>query len=399
MIIASPREVHSDVGEYSLGRLRAYKNSDHVYRRLVELHELPQRSHKSARSLAEQVRACIVNAQEHFAAASAVSHATKALHLYYGAMNYALAVSIYKGGSDYRMDKLRKMHASHGLTLSMSTSCNLQLDFRTLIQGMRAKAMYKSTSPESPPNPYGTFEVWRSQHREFPGATRLKRYSSTAGWYTVQCVGKFVGNDMPPRPLPSTGISLEQALLSIPALAPRLASLGIPSDLVGASLMMYLPENQNGMLDIFVQPQPQFQQHMAEFCKLLRFDEEAARHTTKKEYAYSACSYSIQLGEDAAVRGKIELPPIVYSTSLITYFSSKGWELGEFGAYYVALFIAGNIVRYYPDLWIPHIEADTEFAQVIEIVCSSAVERISVLAASELDREQIVAFEFDPGRG
>lgn len=399
MIISSPREIHSSLEEYSLSRLRAYKNADHVFQRLVELHELPQKHHKSARTVAEQVRACIVNAQEHFAAASAVSHATKALHLYYGVMNYALAISIYKGGGDYRMDKLRELHASHGLTLSMASSCNARQDFKTLIQGIRAKPMLRPQSSDSPPNAYGTFEVWRSQHREFPGATRLKRYSNTSGWYTVECVGKFVGNDQPPHPLPSAGVSLEQALRSIPALTPRLANLGIHSNLVGASFMMYLPDNQAGTLDIVLQPQPQFRQHVADFCKLMKFDEEALRYTTTKEYAYSARSYSIQLGEDATVRGKIELPPIVYSTSLISYLSSSGWDLGEFGAYYIALFIAGNIVRYYPDLWIPHIEADTEFSQVIEVVCNSAVTRISALAASELDREQIVAFEFDPGRG
>lgn len=397
MLIESPREVPSNLLEYSLGRIRAYKNADHVFRRLVELHELPQKWHSSAKTVAEQVRACIINAQEHFSAANAVSHATKSLHLYYGLMNYALAMSIYKGGSEYRMAKLREMHASHGLTPTISNNCDPRLDFRTLVRGIRAKPMLRPGEGGLDPTPYGTFEVWRRQHREFPGATRLKRSSDTGGWYTVQHVGKFVGKDVPPAPLPKNGIGLEQALLAIPALTSRLTSMDIVPNLVGASLIMYLPEGRDGLLNVVLQPQTKFEKEMSDFRKLIKLDEEAARYITVSESAHGACSYSIRLGKDAAVRGAIELPPIVYSTSLISYLSSSGWDLGEFGAYYVTLFLLGNIVRYYPDLWIPHIERDTEFAQVIEIVCNSAVERISTLTASELDREQIVAFEYDPG--
>lgn len=397
MIIRSPREVHSNLLEYSLGRIRAYKNADYVVRRLVEVHELPTKSHRSARAVAEQIRACIINAQEHFSAAGAVSHTTKSLHLYYGLVHYALAMSIFKGGSDYRMDKLRELHASHGLTPAITNKCDHRISFTDLIRGMRAKPMYRPGRAESGLIPYGTFEVWRSQHREFPGATRLKKTSNTGGWYTVQCVGKFAGKDAPPKPLPRGGVALDQALLAIPALSTRLASLNVATNLVGASLMMYLPEEQQGTLQIFLQPRPQFQEQIADFRNQIKFDGEAAKYIDVKEFEHGACYCEIRLGKDAAVRGAIDLPPIVYSTSLITHFSSSDWDLGEFGAYYITLFILGNIVRYYPDLWIPHVEADTEFAQVIEIVCDSAIERISVLAASELDREQIVAFEYDPG--
>jgi hypothetical protein len=314
-------------------------------------------------------------------------------------MSYALAISIYKGGGDYRMNKLRELHASHGLTLSMSNSCSPKVDFGTLIGGIRAKPMHRAQAGNATPSPYGTFEVWRRQHREFPGATRLKRYSTTAGWYTFQCVGKFVGKDVAPRELRSEGVSLEQAIRSIPAVTPRIANLGVSSDLVGASLKMYLPEGQPGTLDIFLQPKPQFPELIPRIREQIKLDAEALSHTTIDEHAHSGCSYSIRLGENGAVRGKLELPPIVYSTSLLTYFSSSDWDLGEFGAYYIALFIVGNLVRYYPDMWIPHVESDTEFAQVIEIICNSTIDRITTLAACELDREHIVAFEFDPERG
>lgn len=397
MIIQSPREIHSNLLEYSLGRIRAYKNADYVFRRLVEVHELPAKSHRSARDLAKQIRACIINAQEHFSAAAAVSHTTRSLHLYYGLMNYALAVSIYKGGGDYRMDKLREMHASHGLTPAIARSCDPRLSFVELIKGMRAKPMCRQSPTGAGLIPYGTFEVWRSQQREFPGGTRLKKMSIAGGWYTVQCVGKFIGKDAPPKLLPNSGVGLDQALLAIPALSTRLANMNIATNLVGASLMMYLPQEHDGKLQVVLQPRPQFPEQMAVFRKQIKLDEEAAKHVEIIESEFGACSYDIHLGKNAAVRGKIDLPPIVFSTSLISYFSTSDWDLGEFGAYYITLFLLGNIVRYYPDLWVPHVEADTEFAQVIEIVCDSAIERISVLAASEFDREQIVAFEYDPG--
>lgn len=397
MIIRSPREVHSNLLAYSLDRIRAYKNSEYVFKRLIEVHEIPMKWHKPARDVAQQIRACIINAQEHFSAAAAVSHTTRSLHLYYGLMNYALAVSIYKGGGDYRMDKIREKHASHGLTPTVANNCDPRLGFSELIKGMRAKPKYRKAPSGEGLVPYGTFEVWRSQHREFPGSTRLKTTSSTGGWYTVQCVGRFIGKDAPPKLLPTSGIGLDQALLSIPALTTRLARMNIATDLVGASLIMYQRQEREGNLHVALQPRQYFEDKMADFRRLVKIDEEAAKYIEIKESPFGACSYDIRTGKDAEIRGKIDLPPIVYSTSLISYFSTSDWDLGEFGAYYITLFLLGNIVRYYPDIWVPHVEADTEFAQIIEIVCDTAIERISVLSASELDREQIVAFEYDPG--
>ena len=69
-----------------------------------------------------------------------------------------------------------------------------------------------------------------------------------------------------------------------------------------------------------------------------------------------------------------------------TFFLANGWSLGEFGSFYVALHIIGNLVRYYPDIWMPHVENSTSFALLVQELCELAASRLPILTASELDR-------------
>jgi hypothetical protein len=58
--------------------------------------------------------------------------------------------------------------------------------------------------------------------------------------------------------------------------------------------------------------------------------------------------------------------------------------LNEFGYLYVALYIAGNYARYYPDRWIADVEASTPLGLAIEQLMSTATERMALLTLSEL---------------
>jgi hypothetical protein len=58
--------------------------------------------------------------------------------------------------------------------------------------------------------------------------------------------------------------------------------------------------------------------------------------------------------------------------------------LNEFGFIYVALFIAGNYARYYPDRWVSDVENSTPLALAIEELLAVAETRMPWLILSEL---------------
>jgi hypothetical protein len=60
--------------------------------------------------------------------------------------------------------------------------------------------------------------------------------------------------------------------------------------------------------------------------------------------------------------------------------------LNEFGHLYVALHIAGNYARYYPDKWLHDVEHSTPLALAIEELCSLAQWRAPWLTFCELDQ-------------
>jgi hypothetical protein len=58
--------------------------------------------------------------------------------------------------------------------------------------------------------------------------------------------------------------------------------------------------------------------------------------------------------------------------------------LNEFGFIYIALYIAGNYARYFPDLWMRDVERSSPLALVIEELLAMAARRMPLLALSEL---------------
>ena len=60
--------------------------------------------------------------------------------------------------------------------------------------------------------------------------------------------------------------------------------------------------------------------------------------------------------------------------------------LNEFGYLYVALFIAGNYTRYFPDKWLADVESSTPLAIAIEELTELAEWRVPWLCLCELAR-------------
>jgi len=71
-------------------------------------------------------------------------------------------------------------------------------------------------------------------------------------------------------------------------------------------------------------------------------------------------------------------------------FFATNHPLNEFGLFYVALYIAGNYARYFPDKWLVDIDRASPLALAVEELIAQAEQRVPLLALSELTRNYLV---------
>jgi len=85
----------------------------------MHIHSVPTKHRENVRKQAAQIRYCLIQAREYFAAAATVTLATKPNLLYYGTMSLALAEILFKQTGDSSLDKARAENRHHGLTMTM----------------------------------------------------------------------------------------------------------------------------------------------------------------------------------------------------------------------------------------------------------------------------------------
>ncbi|MBY3564151.1 YaaC family protein [Rhizobium laguerreae] len=79
--------------------------------------------------------------------------------------------------------------------------------------------------------------------------------------------------------------------------------------------------------------------------------------------------------------------PEIFSASLNElFFVGDGDCLNEFGHYYIALYIAGMITRYFPHIWIKEMRINSPAAVLIDELVEHSIDRVPLLAASALER-------------
>jgi hypothetical protein len=349
----------------------------------MQLHKLPAKQRTNATSQASQIRFCLTQAQEYFASAEGASLATRPLLLYYALMSLALAEILVKGSGDDRLSRLRQEHPAHGLSLAVDGEIGKGAPLGLVLQRIRSVPQLRAMNIA-----FGTFEVWRRQMRESPVPVEVSETlgngSGTRGY-----VAGFAALDTPPQQILGTGLTLGAAIASLPQLRQVLVNLGVESPCVRATVKQQLSrETRNGQLSMIVHPQ---EAHvLARLYDLIKFEASAVNTVVVEDQLTSGIALVIPIANGAAL-ARVSLPPAVTLDSQSVYFVVNGWALGEFGSFYVALHALGNLVRYYPDLWMPHVERSTPFALLAQELCDSAALRLPVLAAGELDRRYYFA--------
>lgn len=150
---------NQDKDGYAWARLRSFQNIDGTASKIADRFGLPRSQLANARKQAQQIRYCLQQAQEYFAAAQSVTIATKPLLIYYAAMSLALAEILWKQDGLSSLDKLRVSHDHHGLTLRVLDGMSKSRDLEDQSAQLVATPMVRSNGRS------GTFEVWhRSAH-------------------------------------------------------------------------------------------------------------------------------------------------------------------------------------------------------------------------------------------
>lgn len=378
MIITAIKRVRTrDVSVYAWANLLKFQNISYVSSLICNLHSVTDKKQiENTRKIAEQIKFCLSQAREYFDAAKAVSLATKPVLLYYSLMSLVLAEIMLKRGGDYRLSKLREKHGSHGLKFALSGSLSNKDSASILMSSLTARQELDSIDC-----PRGTFEVWRQGARETPIGAFIENSLLNGTKNTGYGAVLFPADDAP-RMLPSEGISLLECFQNLPYLDQCLQESGQNIDMIRASVSVLRSENQP-LEQLTICIHPNHQELLDKFGELIRLAPSKVQELEIKE-APSGYVLNLMLDRlDPIIKG---FPYGICLTDRDVYFSCSDSMLGEYGYLYVAFHICGNFARYHPDLWLKHIEDSTGLAAAIEQLCSSALERVPLLALSEMTR-------------
>jgi hypothetical protein len=137
----------------------------------MTIHRIDQRWRGDVKKQAQQLRYCIIQAREYFAAAATVSLATKPNLLYYGTMSLALAEILFKQDGNSSLDKARGEHRHHGLSMTVG-AIPRGADLPTAAAQLRAVPMEVAGVRK------GTFELWHRSSREHPLGGQIQEFAT-----------------------------------------------------------------------------------------------------------------------------------------------------------------------------------------------------------------------------
>jgi len=241
---------------------------------------------------------------------------------------------------------------------------------------LRAKAQFGADGL-----PRGTFEVWRRGSREMPMGGRTTVNHPDSG-RVLGYNGLLSGRDQDLAVMPSRGLTLFDCLRGLPGMADVLHDSSIALRLVrGACTWAQLGvPGAIGTVNILVHPASQ--EIIEGFSNQVRMLASAHPLVTIQDFP-SGFNLSILMQHKEL---ELHMPSSIAVNTGINYFVCDDETLNEFGLMYVALHICGNFARYYPDLWLAHIEKSSPLALAINEFLSVVRDRMPLNTLSELSR-------------
>lgn len=311
-------------------------------------------------------------ASEYYTAARAVSLQAKPLLIYYSIMNFALAETLFKQSGDISLDRAREQHRHHGLKIIFPTSLDPNDSLVDSASRLKAEPMRDAHGKR-----VGTFELWHRSAREYPIAGKSDDYRLSISKHRTVLAPS--GDRLPP--VGDVGLSLLDALKMIPSLGVHLSRFGVDSDLVRTQLTQTIREDSRQTVLVV---HPTVRTQLDRFLSCFLVSPRTVPHIEVTES--KGGGHAVKITGDA----DLKLPPGSNINKDEVYFSCFYCPLNEFGYYYYAFFIVGNLVRYFPDFWIRHVAESSDLAILVEALCADFTMRVPLLALSELERTFIL---------
>jgi hypothetical protein len=238
--------------------------------------------------------------------------------------------------------------------------------------------LYAKAQVDSGNNPKGTFEVWRRSAREYPlGGYHTQWFANAHSKTFMALLGS---EDVPPQMLPSNGISLYSCLVSLPYMADTLSRWGARLEMVRTTVSRDLRFGKN-FVSHTISVHPTSQDILDSFYSLVEVHQHLSNLISVNELP-NGCI----IQWDQVQNYPMKFPNSTCLNSESAYFTCLKENWNEFGYLYIALHILGNFARYYPDLWMKHIEMNSPLANAADNLCDFAMDRLPLLSLSELSR-------------
>jgi hypothetical protein len=278
------------------------------------------------------------------------------------------------------LDKAREQHKHHGLTLRVaSTSQNV--DLRKASESLVAQPLILINEER-----FGTFELWHRSCREMPlcGITTTQHPNLSGQSQAFRLL--MSSTDERPPLLPENGLSLFDCLRGSPGMLEFLPEYGITPRIVRGKLTAsYTAGRSPWRHDATLVIHPGPQEFIQSFYDNFMVRPDAVNNINFTEFPEGGViQFFIEEG-DVSPRMLSVPNGSTWRKSEIRFWPAQE-PLNEFGYLYVALFIAGNYARYYPDKWLWDVEQNSPLALAIEQIVNLAEQRMALLTYSELSR-------------
>ncbi|WP_156035817.1 hypothetical protein [Caulobacter sp. UNC358MFTsu5.1] len=361
-------------------RLKRYQNIQYTYEILRKHHDIPERYKKFAKKQSEQIRHCLIQAEEYATAANAVSYATNPLLYYYSIMSLALAEVLYKQDGDSSLDRVRNSHGHHGLELKGVDTLPVGAPLEVSAAALRAVPHQNGTGRA------GTFELWHRSARELPIVGKHTTYF-LEGTRNETYATLGIGADKRFPLLRCEGMTLLDCYSNMPRMAKFLEDHQLRSKICRSTMSVDTRHAERTNITC-LSIHPQNRETIENTVKSFGFGPNSFE-SLQIDTMYSG--YIIRLRDRTDMPPSIfQLPNAIQENCSNIWFCEDNQSLNEFGLYYLALYIVGMYARYYPDKWMLEIEKSTPLALSVMELIAAANDRVPVIILGEFSRSMIV---------
>ncbi|MGN6284519.1 MAG: YaaC family protein [Afipia sp.] len=359
-----------DPAAYAWANLRRFQNVEFTTEKIIEAQQVRPDHRKNVRKQAEQIRFCLLQAREYFSAAQSVSLATKPNLLYYGTMSLALAEILFKQSGDSSLDRAREQNRHHGLTMTVSG--------KTQNMSLKSAASRLRAAPIAIRR--GTFELWHRTSREAPIGGICARSTESGGTLDRYEI-LMAPYDRPYQAFPDSGMSLADCLRGLPLFMEHAHHTDLDDEFTCGFCRNFVDlQKRRSRLTMTIHPSTT-NETVFERIRMPGND----IHQLKTKAVGEGLILEF-VGDEENGDPKFDLPPAATINTREWRMWSSPTSLNEFGYLYVALHIAGNYARYYPDQWLQDVEASNPLSLAIEELCNIAEFRAPWLSLCELSQ-------------